>query len=112
MSHRDQALSFRWHQVPLSGQWSAEWRGKINIPAQGNYTFATYTSDRAWVIIDDKPVISGAPSNATGQIALEKGMHDIVVKYVDTKGYSEFRVMWVPAGQDRQLIPDNMLFPN
>ena len=39
-------------------------------------------------------------------------MHDIVVKYVDTKGYSEFRVMWVPAGQDRQLIPDNMLFPN
>lgn len=109
----DRVLSFRWHDLPVQGgHWSVEWRGKLLIEKPGRYRFAVVTNDRGWVTIDGQAVIQGGGSNSSGDIELSAGEHDIVVRYVDTRGYSEFRLYWeLPGVFGREIIPSRVLSP-
>ena len=45
-------------------------------------------------------------------IELAAGEHDIVVRYVETRGYSEFRLYWeLPGTFGREIIPSAALSP-
>jgi 4-amino-4-deoxy-L-arabinose transferase-like glycosyltransferase len=109
----DRVLSFRWHDVPIhGGPWGAEWQGKLLIETPGRYRFNIITNDRGWVTIDGQPLIQGGRSNSSGEIELAAGEHDIVVRYVETRGYSEFRLYWeLPGVFGREVIPSTALSP-
>ena len=109
----DRVLSFRWHDVPVQGgHWGVEWQGKLLIETSGRYRFSIVTNDRGWVTIDGRPLIEGGGSGSSGDIELAPGEHDIVVRYVDTRGYSEFRLYWeLPGAFGREVIPSAALSP-
>jgi 4-amino-4-deoxy-L-arabinose transferase-like glycosyltransferase len=109
----DRVLSFRWHDVPVQGgHWGVEWQGKLLIETSGRYRFSIVTNDRGWLMIDGRPLIEGGGSGSSGDIELAPGEHDIMVRYVDTRGYSEFRLYWeLPGAFGREVIPSAALSP-
>ena len=109
----DRVLSFRWHDVPiLGGPWGVEWQGKLLIETPGRYRFNIITNDRGWLEIDGQPLIEGGGSGSSRDIELVPGEHDIVVRYVDTRGYAEFRLYWeLPGVFGREIIPSTALSP-
>ncbi|MGA9350866.1 MAG: PA14 domain-containing protein [Anaerolineae bacterium] len=109
----DRVLSFRWHDVPiLGGPWGVEWQGKLLIETPGRYRFSIVTNDRGWLTIDGRPLIEGRGSGSSGDIELAAGEHDIMVRYVDTRGYSEFRLYWeLPGAFGCEVIPSAVLSP-
>jgi 4-amino-4-deoxy-L-arabinose transferase-like glycosyltransferase len=109
----DRVLSFRWHDVPIhGGHWGVEWQGKLLIETPGRYRFSIVTNDRGWVTIGGQPLIQGGRSNSSGEIELAAGEHDMVVRYVETRGYSEFRLYWeLPGIFGREIVPSAVLSP-
>jgi 4-amino-4-deoxy-L-arabinose transferase-like glycosyltransferase len=107
----DRVLSFRWHDVPVQGgHWGVEWQGKLLIETSGRYRFSIITSDRGWLEIDGQPLIQGGGSGNSRDIELAPGEHDILVRYVDTRGYAEFRLYWeLPGVFGHEVIPDTVL---
>lgn len=102
----DSLMSFRWHPAPMDGQWSAEWRGVLSAPATGQYTFSIITNDRVWMTIDGKPLLESAQNGTSAQVNLTAGDHDVVIRYADTRGYSEFRLFWsTPGKPERVTVP-------
>jgi len=109
----DRVLSFRWHDVPVQGgHWGVEWQGKLLIETPGRYRFSIITSDRGWLEIDGQLLVEGGGSGSSRDIELAPGEHDIVVRYVDTRGYAEFRLYWeLPGVFGHEVIPDTALSP-
>ena len=98
-------------------RFSARWRGQVEAPVSGNYTFSTTGDDgvRLWVngtqLIDDwrghPPVTNTGPS-----IALTAGQkYDIRMEYFEDSGGAVARLLWAYPGQDRQVIPKQRLYP-
>ena len=68
------------------------YKGYINIPEDGVYSFFLSSDDGSMLYIDGKEVIDNdglhAPGEVTGQAALKKGYHPIEVQYFDHGGGS------------------------
>ncbi len=107
----DPIISFRWHDDPLPVPWCAQWEGKIRLQAGGVHRFSIYSNDYAALYINGQRVVE-YPSNQSGSIQLEAGEHDILVKYSNTRHYSEMRLFWTPpGGLGSETIPTEVLFP-
>jgi 4-amino-4-deoxy-L-arabinose transferase-like glycosyltransferase len=107
----DPVISFRWHDDPLPVPWCAEWEGKIRVQGGGVYWFRMFANDYAALYINGQSVAE-YPSTPSGSIELEAGEHDILVKYSNTKYYSEMRLFWTPpGGSASEAIPTEVLFP-
>jgi hypothetical protein len=107
----DPILSFRWHDDPLPVPWCAHWEGKIRIQEGGEYRFGMYANDYAALYINGQQVVE-YPSAPSGSIQLEVGEHEMLVKYSNTKYYSEMRLFWTPpGGSSSETIPMEVLFP-
>jgi 4-amino-4-deoxy-L-arabinose transferase-like glycosyltransferase len=108
----DPIISFRWHDDPLPVPWCAQWEGKIRLQAGGEYRFSMYSNDYAALYINGQRVVE-YPFIPSGSIQLEAGEHDILVKYSNTKHYSEMRLFWTPPGGPApQIIPTELLLPH
>ena len=107
----DPMISFRWHDDPLSVPWCAQWEGQLRLPEGGVYRFRMYSNDYAALYINGQQVVE-YPSSPSGSIQLEAGEHDILVKYSNTKHYSEMRLFWTPPGRSSETIPTEVLFPS
>lgn len=68
------------------------YKGYINIPEDGIYSFYLSSDDGSMLYIDGKQVIDNdglhAPGEVTGQAALKQGYHPIEVQYFDHGGGS------------------------
>jgi len=68
------------------------YKGYINIPEDGIYSFFLSSDDGSMLYIDSQLVIDNdglhAPGEVTGQAALKKGYHPIEVQYFDHGGGS------------------------
>jgi hypothetical protein len=108
----DPIISFRWHDDPLPVPWCAQWEGKIHLQEGGVYRFNMKSNDYAALYIDSQRVVE-YPSTSSGSIQLEAGEHEILVKYSNTKYYSEMRLFWTPpGGSGSETIPTEVLFPS
>ncbi len=100
---------------PLPTPFSIEWRGVIEIPETGLYTFATYSDDGSYLYIDDQMVVDNGGSHGAvyreGQIELSAGEHDILVRYFQAGGSREMELWWTPPGGGRELLPQEVLYP-
>ncbi len=107
----DPFMAFRWHPDPIEPvPWSAQWTGKIEIPATGKYLFQGVTNDRMWLIIDGTTYMDGIRSMKEVQIDLTAGRHDIQIKYANAKGYSEMRLMWRKPDGTFEAVPNKYLY--
>jgi hypothetical protein len=108
----DPIISFRWHDDPLSVPWCAQWEGKIRLQEGGEYRFQMYSNDYAALYINGQQIVE-YPSFQFGPIQLEAGEHEILVKYSNTRHYSEMRLFWTPpGGPSSEAIPTEVIFPS
>ena len=105
-------ISFNWlneNQKPLSSPFSALWQGFLNIEVTGKYTFKLVSDDGSWLFIDGKKIIDNGGSHAaravSGGVFLDKGVHEIVIKYFDGGGGAVMELMWTLPGGEETMIP-------
>ncbi|MEI6604022.1 MAG: autotransporter-associated beta strand repeat-containing protein, partial [Verrucomicrobiota bacterium] len=91
--------------------YTVEYRGKLFIPATGSYRFALASDDGSAMWIDPastNPAIGMAniqsvgphgmqPANS-GQMTLNAGYHDFIVRFYEVTSYNGLYVQWDPTG--------------
>lgn len=91
-----------------------QFRSLINIPEKGVYKFHIYSDDGARLFIDDQEVIdndgSHSAGEATGKVALEKGLHEIRVIYFEDYMGQALEIGITGKNLPKQVLPDEMLF--
>ena len=99
----------------LREPFSIKWRGKIAIPADGVYRFATRSDDGSYVYIDGQLVVDNGGVHGMqireGTIQLTRGFHDLEVRYFQQSGASDMALLWTPPGGVREIVPLDYLFP-
>ena len=77
---------------------STTWTGSFIVLRAGTYRFATVSDDGSWVYVDGLLVVdNGGPHGAqlaTGSVPLERGVHEIFVKYFQGGGLLHFDLSW------------------
>jgi len=96
---------------------SIRWRGKIEAPATGNYTFYVASDDGADLYINNQLLVNrfGQPQGITefsGSINLEAGRkYYLDLQYVEFTGGADAELRWSGPGIPKQIIPRDVLFP-
>ena len=89
------------------------WRGQVNIPTEGNWTFTTNSDDGARLWVNGRFIINQwvnqGPTDASATIFLTAGKHDITMDYFENGGGAVARLDWTGPGVPRQRIPASAL---
>ncbi|MDE3183782.1 MAG: right-handed parallel beta-helix repeat-containing protein [Bacteroidota bacterium] len=97
-----------------SNDYSINYTGYINVPADGQYTFYTTSDDGSKLYIDNNLVVdNNAVQSATersGTIGLKAGLHAITVGYFQQAGGSVLSVSYSGPGLSKQVIPNSSLY--
>ncbi|MFP4502530.1 MAG: PA14 domain-containing protein [Candidatus Hydrogenedentota bacterium] len=109
-------IAFNWgtaapvHSVPAD-HFSARFRGWINAPETGTYTFTVASDDGADLFVGGAPVIENfanpqALTENTGTIDLTAGQAYLVdLRYAELTGYAAVYLYWqTPSMTDRALL--------
>mgnify|MGYP003945575237 CR=1 FL=1 len=106
-------IYFYYHILPLPRPYSIEWKGKIFAPISGTYAFITDSRDESLLSIDDKLILENRAGGAemTSRINLEKGWHNILLRFADKTGYTHMYLSWQMPGGKREVIPFRYLSP-
>jgi hypothetical protein len=89
--------------------WTAQWRGQLRAPQDGDYLFHLDAISTGMLTIDDQLVLPRPGENSTN---LSEGWHSIRIDYVDNDPYARLSVKWRPPGeQGFTAIPDDLLQP-
>lgn len=88
----------------------------ILIPSGGRYTFYTTSDDGSRLYIDGEEVVNNdglhGMSQASGEIRLDAGLHEITVNYFENGGGDGLVVSWKGPNFDKQKIPPSALRPS
>lgn len=97
----------------LTTAYSIDWHGKLYTPEDGTYRFGTLSDDGSYVYIDGQLVVDNGGHHGAiyreGSIDLNKGYHDIQVKYFESFGGKAMVLYWTRPGKDREVIPSGFL---
>jgi hypothetical protein len=98
-----------------SEMFSFRYRGYFRAPRTGVYTFTALSDDGAGLWVGDQNVFwslgqSPKTTETWGQVALQAGLHPIIVGYFQGYGPMELQMLVEGPGLPRQRIPDSMLF--
>jgi streptogramin lyase len=83
----------------LPPPYTAELIAEMNAPEGGTYGFALEANQETLVYIDGNLVLERGPAaggRAELQLALEEGLHDILIRYSDPIGDAAWRFEWRP----------------
>lgn len=93
----------------LSENFYVRWTGKINIPTAGKWIFYTESDDGSRLKINGKTVVANggahAMQEASGDVQLTAGMHDIVIEYYEIGGDAGMKASWNGPGVEKEIIP-------
>ncbi len=99
-SHRDRNFAFIF-------------KGYINIPKDGTYTFYLESNDGSVLYLDDYKFINNDGPHGvyekSASTALRKGKHKIMVKYFQMRGGKALKVSWKGPGFEKREIPGSVL---
>lgn len=108
------ALNFTLEPKQQEDFYAFEFEGFIEIPADGVYTFFTDSDDGSMLYINETPVVFNdglhGMQEASGEIALSKGMHGICVAFFEKGGSDELKVSMKSQGSGKMPVAENMLF--
>ena len=116
----DPQVDFDWNQNAPDASFdrlafSARWKGEIQIPADGVYTFILRSNDGSRLYVNDQLVVNDWSTHVvrdtTGTITLKAGAYPIAVEYYQQGGAAEIEVLWQSDLIGRQIIPSVALIP-
>jgi len=89
----------------------ARFRGHINVPVNGTYTFFTKSDDGSILYVNGNKVVNNdglkkEMAESKGDIKLESGVADVVVDFFAEQGKAGLYVEWKGPGMDRQKLSD------
>jgi hypothetical protein len=97
-----------------SGSLTIQYKGLIDIPADGQYTFWLTADDGALLYLDNSQLIDNgghhSPVTVSQTITLSKGLHDIRIPYGQDGGEWALKLEWQGPGLARQDVPASVLF--
>jgi len=103
-----------WHGNPPQ-TFSSTWIGSFATVRPGPYTFGTVSDDGSWVYVDGRLVVENGGRHeaaaAAGTIILDRGVHEIFVKYFQAGGALDFSLLWARGDAPLEPIPSWALFP-
>jgi hypothetical protein len=89
-------------------------RGYVEVPQDGVYTFYTTSDDGSRLYIGGTEVVNNDGAHAaqerSGTIALAAGLHEMAVAFFEATGNQVLEVRYEGPGVTKQLIPDNRLY--
>ncbi|MGM0531967.1 MAG: transglycosylase domain-containing protein [Bacteroidota bacterium] len=92
--------------------WAIAWKGAIEAPYSGKVKFQAESSGKVRLKIEDKLVLSGR-GRSSGTISMNKGRkYPITITHAQSGEGAHLRVYWKWPGQNKTLIPGDMLFHN
>jgi len=95
LAHREDGYGFRF-------------RGAIDVPASGRYTFYTTSDDGSMLYIDGALVVDNrgqhGPVEAEGEVTLTAGGHALEVTFFEHMGGDELSVRWKGPGFAKQEL--------
>ncbi len=90
------------------------YKGYINVPVSGVYTFYVDVNDGAVLYIDGKMVVDNDGNHArqekSNTTALAKGLHSVELKYFQMGGAKALVTSWEKPGGKKEEIPATALF--
>ncbi|MCK5852693.1 hypothetical protein KAH27_06640 [bacterium] len=99
-------LSEAWRQTNILIQF----KGLINIPKNGKYTFRIKYNEAARLTIDGSSVGKDKPGESTLTLNLTNGMHNIEVGYYQNDSAGKLEVSWEGPGFSKEEIPEDAYF--
>ena len=94
--------------------YALQFRGYIDVPATGIYSFFLTSDDGSVLRIADRLVVDndGAHSSKekSGQIALQKGLHEIALDYMDLGGGGALELSYSKDNETPQPVPASWFF--
>jgi PA14 domain-containing protein len=94
--------------------YALRFKGFLEIPKDGTYTFTTSSNDGSRLFIGSVRVVDNdhldGAARKSGQISLKAGKHAITVTYFQAGGVQSLDVSWEGPGLSRQPIPASALF--
>jgi len=88
-------------------------KGRIDIPEHGKYTFFIKSDDGSMLRIDRKPVAANdglhGPVEAQGGTVLTKGLHAFELEFFEATGGEALEVFVESAGMEKQPLPPHWL---
>jgi alpha-L-fucosidase len=93
---------------------AVQYRGFIQIPEDGVYTFYVASDDgsRLWIgdtLVVDNDGLHGSQTES-GRIALTRGFHSIAVGFFQRTGGVDLEVAFRGPGVEHQVVPPEVLF--
>ncbi|MDP4261728.1 MAG: family 20 glycosylhydrolase [Bacteroidota bacterium] len=86
-----------------------QYRGYINVPEDGIYSFYLTSDDGAVLRIAGREVVNNdgmhAPREKNGQVALKKGLHSIALDFIEGGGGYTLKLQYSKNGSEPQEIP-------
>jgi hexosaminidase len=86
-----------------------QYRGYIDVPEEGIYTFYLTSDDGSVLKIAGREVVNNdgmhAPRERNGQVALEKGLHGIALDFIEGGGGYTLKLQYSKNGSEPQDIP-------
>ncbi|HZP47906.1 MAG TPA: PA14 domain-containing protein [Vicinamibacterales bacterium] len=90
-------IRLAWHGAPPDA-FSVTWSGSLLVTRAGDYTFETDSDDGAWTYVDGRLVVEEAGRHADlpafGTVHLERGIHEIFIRYFQDGGDFAFGLRW------------------
>ena len=88
---------------------SVTWTGSLVVLTRGAYTFATASDDGSWLFVDGQPVVDNGGHHerrsALGTVTLDRGVHEIFVKYFQDGGLSSIDLFWGSSPATLTILP-------
>ncbi len=111
-ARNDPEIAFYFQELPLPRPYSVEWRGKIFAQQSGTYQFATDSIDESFLSIDGTPIVENTTKTTVeGTKVLERGWHDILLRFADRTSHTQVYLYWKQPGGRREVVPSTYLLP-
>jgi hypothetical protein len=121
-SRLDPTVNFDWvTSAPAAGvtsdNFSVRWRGFVQAPVSGSYTFTTIADDgvRLWVngqLLIDNWIDQAATVRSSAPVTLTAGTkYDVTMEYYEHGGNASAKLQWSYPGQAQSAIPQPQLYP-
>ncbi|MEG4964157.1 MULTISPECIES: PA14 domain-containing protein [unclassified Microcoleus] len=111
----DPKIGFSWLKEPAPtvnpDGFSVRWKGMLNPPVDGDYTFCTSSDDGVRLWVDDQLIIDNWNSHSlttdvSKPVKLSEGAkYPITLEFYDQTGRAVIDLFWSYPGQDEDLIP-------
>ncbi|MCK5218746.1 hypothetical protein KAR10_04445, partial [bacterium] len=111
----DPLITLLGQDFPMSSPFSVRWKGWIELPVTGAYSFGSLSNESSWIYIDNKLLVKNEVADSyveSSLVRLSAGRHSIRIDYFKKYlAHPRMILYWTPPGGAKQKVPYTALFP-